>query len=532
MHMSLKLAELFGDNMVLQQGKKVNIWGSGTPNQIVTVRVQDKSCQTRVAEGGQWRVEVPELKASKQETLTVHSGDEEIILKNVAIGEVWLAGGQSNMEFFMRYDKDFNETVKHCENSDIRFFDYPEVPAERFRDTKDYSEYGFWRLCNEENIQYYSAVAYYFARDLQKALDVPVGIVACNCGGTRACCWMDEASVQKYGPIWQEEYEAGVAAIKDLKAAEEVYANNPMCDKAHPFDNEFTDRLLYGLSEEEMLAQLAQLAPNGDMSEMNPIGPWHEWRPSGLYHTMLKHVAPYTIRGVIWYQGESDDIHADIYEGMMEGVIRCWRKEWNDELPFIMTQLAPLGEALPPGGRYYPLIRDAQEAVVKKLPQVYCASIGDVGSGHDIHPKEKQPVGHRMALLARGHVYGENILCEAPMLEDAVYADGQIDLSFSNAEEGLLLKNHEDQMKSSDSLSANKAQGSAHVNALTVYVSDHVVNEALYDVTLKDNHMLITFKSVQPTAGTIKISFARTSYYEVNVYNVADIPMKPFFVEV
>ncbi len=509
--MNLKLAELFGDNMVLQQGKKVKIWGSGIPNQIVTVKVQGKICQTRVAEGGQWWAEVPGLKASKQETLSVQSGDEEIVLKDVAIGEVWLAGGQSNMEFFLRYDKDFRETVKTCENQDIRFFDYPEIPTERFRDTRDYSEYGFWRLCNEENIQYYSAVAYYFARDLQKDLDVPVGIVACNCGGTRACCWMDEASVQKCGPVWQEEYEAGVAAIKDLKAAEEAYANNPMCDKAHPFDNEFTDRLLYGLPEEEMLAQLAQL---GDMSEINPIGPWHEWRPSGLYHTMLKRVAPYTIRGVIWYQGESDDIHADIYADMMEGVIRCWRKEWNDELPFIMTQLAPFGEAMPPGGRYYPLIRDAQEAVVKKMPQVYCASIGDVGSGYDIHPKKKQPVGHRLALLARGHVYGEDILCEAPMLEDAVYADGLADLTFSAAEGGLIVKNH-----------------TVHVNALEIYENDKVLPETAYDVTLQNNHMLIHFKDTQPAKGTLKISFARTSYYEVNIYNLADIPMKPFEVE-
>ena len=162
--MNLKLAELFGDNMVLQQGKKVKIWGSGIPNQIVTVKVQGKICQTRVAEGGQWWAEVPELKASKQETLSVQSGDEEIVLKDVAVGEVWLAGGQSNMEFFLRYDKDFRETVKTCENQDIRFFDYPEIPTERFRNTKDYSEYGFWRLCNEENIQYYSASSLLFCK--------------------------------------------------------------------------------------------------------------------------------------------------------------------------------------------------------------------------------------------------------------------------------------------------------------------------------------------------------------------------------
>ncbi len=511
--MHLKLSELFGDNMVLQQGKKVKIWGTCNPGQTVTVKVQGKDCQCSVADDGQWMAEISELTASRQETLVVQSGDEEIVLKNVAVGEVWLAGGQSNMEFFMRYDKDFKETVKNCENPDIRFFDYPEVAAEKFRNTKDYSEYGFWRLCNKENLQYYSAVAYYFARDLQKDLNVPVGIVACNCGGTRACCWMDEASVQKYGPIWQEEYEAGVKAIEDLEAAEQVYANNPMCDKAHPFENEFTDRLLYGLSEQEMLEQLLPLMESGETGNMNPIGPWHEWRPSGLYYTMLKHVAPYTIKGVIWYQGESDDIHADIYADMMEGLIRCWYREWNEEFPFIMTQLAPLGEIIPPGGKYYPAIRDAQEAVVKKMSQVYCASIGDVGSKHDIHPKEKQPVGHRLALLARGHVYGENILCEAPMLESAIYENGQVDIKFANAWDGLTLKG-------------------SHANALIIYENDKVVDEDFYDIELKNQHILIRFKKIKPEKGTLKISFARTSYYEVNIYNTADVPVKPFVVEI
>lgn len=526
----LKLAEVFGDHMVLQRGKPVKIWGKAVSGALVEVEIQGKQVQTTVKSDGTWQAQLSELEASECETMKVTCGEEELTLNDVAVGEVWLAGGQSNMEFFMRYDRDLKEVVKTCENPKIRFYDYPEISTERQRQTKTYLDFGFWRVCDSENLQYYSAVGYYFAKYLQEALDVPVGIVGCNWGGTRACCWMDEASVMRYGAIWQEEYETGLANIRDLKAAEAAYENNPICDRTRAFSDPFMDRMLYGLSREELeMFSMKMNDPSGaDFEFFNQIGPWSEWRPSGLYHTMLEHVSPYTVRGVLWYQGESDDIHADLYESMLTGLIRCWRSLWGEELPFIIVQLAPYGEMMPPGGKFYPILRCAQENVSKSEPSVYMAVTGDVGHDFDIHPKEKQPVGRRMALLARGHVYGEDILCEAPAVADVVRTGSEIKITFDHADGGLTLKGDT-------------------VNALAIRVdgaqaqipADH------YSARIEGTQMIIRFDEdvlkdestmkgddVQTDDAAVVVEFARTPYFEVNVYNASDIPVRPFEVKV
>lgn len=507
--MRLEVDEIFGENMVLQQEKPVAIWGKGVPKETIEISIQGHLVKTSVAEDGSWKAVIPELKASEQEVLLIQSKTKQIKYQNIAVGEVWLAGGQSNMEFFMRYDKDLTVSIEKCENSKIRFFDYPVVPSEKDRNTKDYSEFGLWRICNKENLQYYSAVAYYFAQNLQKKLGVPLGIVGCNCGGTHSCCWMDENRVKKYGEVWMKDYEDGVKQIDDLEKAEKAYRNNPMTDKAHPFANSIADKMMYGMSPEEMQQMFASVMQGEDGVNMNLIGPWHEWRPSGLYHTMLKHVAPYTIRGVIWYQGESDEDHPEIYADMMKGVIECWREEWGECLPFLMTQLAPFGDKVGTGGTYYPELREQQEIVTKRIKDVYCASIGDVGNEYDIHPKEKQPVGRRLALLARGYVYGEKILCDAPVVDTRKNEEDKIIINFLNAQGGLHLKGTE-------------------VNSLQILHNGQIVDSQEYHCKIVENQLQILFEKKKEDMETYKIEFAKTPYYEVNLYNEAEIPVKPF----
>ena len=193
-----------------------------------------------------------------------------------------------------------------------------------------------------------------------------------------------------------DDYEEGLRKIPDIEAAEEEFYNSPMADHTNPFANEMTNRMLYGMSEKELLQLFTQFSG----SDVMVIGPWHEWRPCGIYHTMAERVIPYAARGVIWYQGESDEDHPDIYADMMEGLIGLWRNKWGIDLPFIMTQLAPLGTTIGKGGEEYPKLREQQRIVAGRVENVYLCSIGDVGNSYDIHPKEKQPVGHRMALIA------------------------------------------------------------------------------------------------------------------------------------
>ena len=200
---------------------------------------------------------------------------------------------------------------------------------------------------------------------------------------------MDEESVEKYGKVWRLDYEKGLEEIQDYEAEETAYLNNSFTDKSRPFDNPVADRMMYGISKEELEKSFQKMAESGG----NKVGPWHEWRPSGLYHMMVQNIAPYTVKGVIWYQGESDEEHPDIFADMIEGLVKCWRREFKQELPFLMVELAPFGEIIGNGGKYYPRLRDQQVKAAEKLDHVYLVSSGDVGSEDDIHPKEKKPIG-------------------------------------------------------------------------------------------------------------------------------------------
>ena len=505
--MSLKTAEFFQDNMILQREKEVRIWGTAEPECPVTIRIQGKECVTESDEHGRWEGTISGLTASVSEDLEICSGTETIVLKDVAIGEVWLAGGQSNMEFPMYYDKDYEAALHFCENPMIRIYDVPKAASEEHFERKDYSLFGFWRKANRDNLKYFSAVAWFFARSLQEDLKVPVGIIGCNWDGSRSACWMDRETLERCGAVWLREYEEALEGIEDPEQAKEAYFSSPM-DVSRPFDNEFKVRMMRGLSFEELTELFASFADGGPLTPA--IGPWHEWRPLGLYEHMLKTVFPFTFRGVIYYQGESDENHPEIYADMLEGLIACWRKGFRDEdLPFLMTQLAPLKEVFGNGGRYFPVLREQQQIAADRISNVYLASISDAGHPFDIHPKRKKPVGERLAVLARGHVYGENILCEAPCGIKMERDGDHLSILCSNAEGGLYLVG-----SSLNALSIETAEGKT-------------LSEDEYTVSVMGDRIVIAMSAPHKN-DALRVRFAETPYYEVNLYNMAGLPMMPF----
>ncbi|MBE5912636.1 MAG: sialate O-acetylesterase [Pseudobutyrivibrio ruminis] len=506
--MGLKLGEIFKDGMVLQRDKEINVWGTAESGSTINVSLKGKNYSVETDVKGEWKVCIPALSASFGTEMIVSDGVDKICIEDVLIGDVFVAGGQSNMEFFMRYDKDFDKVVQTCENPLIRFYDIPEISTSEEPQMHDYSLFGFWRKATPEDLQYFSAVGYYFARTMQEHLQVPIGIVGCNWGGTRSCCWMDEESVEKYGPVWMRDYEEQVASITDMEEAKQKYLTNMISDKSHPFDNPIDDKMMYGnVSKEELEGMMDAFA---ELDSISVLGPWHPWRPCGCYHYMLNQIASYTVKGVIWYQGESDSAHPEIYADMMEGLIKCWRRDWNDELPFFMTQLAPFGTEIMQDALYYPELRQQQELVTKRVNNVFLASIGDVGNYMDIHPKEKQPVGHRLALLALGHLYNEKILCDAPMSNFSETKDGQIIIHFSNASGGLFLKGDT-------------------INAISLIDETNKDIDAVnYSTTIEDESLIITVNNDEVVKA---VSFAETPYYEVNLYNMSKIPVMPFRVE-
>ncbi|MCF0133853.1 MAG: 9-O-acetylesterase, partial [Blautia sp.] len=422
-------------------------------------------------------------------------------LLDVAVGEVWIAGGQSNMEYAMKFEKHYQEETLICQDEAIRFFDYPEVSYPQQEQDFDYSRMGVWRICDAENLGYFSAPAYYALKKLRHDLNTPVGILGCNWGGTSACCWMSEEAVEKYAKPWLTDYEEGVKQIPDLEQYVDNYRKDPKMDKGNPLEDEWNLVFMPGVSREKQEEMMEEFS----MEDFPPIGPCHFSRPSNLYHMMLEQVAPFTVRGVLYYQGESDDLHPHIYARVLEGLTGCWRKLWQEDLPFIMVQLAPFDQWLHCNGSQFPVLRRQQEIAADTLQGVYLASTSDIGDPYDIHPKEKRELGRRLALLAEHHIYGMEVKCQAPRLAEVVQNAKAVALRFDYAYDGLILKGEE-----IPCLILKDRKGKSLKPICT-------------EVTDKDTVTLTLAK----TETVSEVWLAYEPYYEMNLYNSENLPSHP-----
>lgn len=500
----LKAAAIFQNNMILQRGKYLTIWGTGTPGECVSAKIQEKSAQTVTDTDGNWRLELPPLDASGEEQLVIESESGYINYNEVAVGEVWVAGGQSNMEFWMRYEKHKEEAMKDCPDQDLRFYDVPEICYDGQLAEFDYSRQGFWRKASEEDLEYFSAVGYYFQRKLKNELNVPVGIIGCNWGGTTACAWMNPDTVRKAGEPWMKDYEDRVASM-DMEEYWKEQHGNPMNDKGSPFADHFGELILPGTANEEELEAFFSLLPDNyeDYIDLQP-----QAIPGSLYEHMVKSIAPYTIKGFLWYQGESDDVPGRnvLYKDMLSGLIADWRKLWEDEkLPFLIVQLPGFDcWLMNKEENHYPVIRRCQEAAADSLNDTYLCSISDAGEEKDIHPKDKKTVGIRLALLAWGHVYGSDILCDAPRAESARRNGRGLEITFDHAEGGLEIKGDQ-------------------LNALQIFAGE---KELEYSAYAEGNQLIIRLN--HPLDEPLAVKFAQTPWYRVNLYNRAEIPAVPF----
>ena len=503
----IKLAKIFQSGMTLQRNKAVRIWGISDCAQSVTVKIDGKPVLADEKINNEFVLTLPAREAGINCILSIEGTEDQITLDQIDFGEVWLAGGHSNMQFHLRYDEEASVQMAAASDQHLRFFDVAEYAFAGEADDgfKDNSGWDRWMSFNPDDAAHFSAVGFYFSRILRQKLNVPVAVVGCNWGGTSAATWLDRKWLETDSDlrIYISEYEAG---LKQLDM--ETYAEkNRLTRKklASPMFIELFDQLLYGDPDENMLARLAEYAPTMFSS---PLGPHDANRPGGLYESMLSHVKGLSCAGVIWYQGESDVGHASLYAKLFSRMISCWRRDWNEILPFLFVQLAPFGSWLGSTGEQFPVIRRQQDWVSKHVANTYMASIMDSGMEHDIHPKRKRPVGERLALLAIGKVYDQAILCESPELLQAEHERDTLTLAFKNTGSGLRLKG-------------------SQINALQVLADKKPVSSysALTDV----NHLILRSESF---AGTrLTVLFAQTPYCEVNLYNSADIPAKPFIWE-
>ncbi|MBO6158962.1 MAG: hypothetical protein J6P72_06855 [Firmicutes bacterium] len=520
------LADIFQDGMVLQRGKKVRIWGTSDKKQEIQVYLNEKEL-LRDTVCGDFELFLPPQDAMENAVIRLvgksvpeNNGQtdqqrDEIRLVNVDFGEVWIAGGQSNMEFMLKYDASGDELIRNADDPHLRFFDVGEFCFEGEREEKLKflaSHWDRWHFFEPEEAPYMSAVGIYYALKLRERLGVPVGIVGCNWGGTSASCWLPEEDLRQDPElkVYMDEYDQAVFRIKDMQTyiqKDKDYRTRTGSESAqHSSDN-----MLKNESLKPMNPFLKPLT--GLFSAMHPMGPRHEWRPAGLYYTMQQRIAGFTCKGVIWYQGCSDDIHARLYARLLTKLIARWREDWRETLPFLFVQLAPFESWMNSTGANYPVLRAQQQYVADHVPDCYMASIMDIGSRFDIHPKNKKPVGERLSALAMHYVYqiaGEEEAYEAPRISRIRREGPALRVKFDFAPDGLELTAEESPF--------------AGLEYLFRIWADRKPVKASY--TIVGDEILIHSPGIQE-ADEICISFANRPYEIVNLRAKGGFPARP-----
>ena len=401
----LRLPNLFSHNLVLQQGQPAPIWGWGNDGDTVTVTFRGKKTSAKV-QNGKWMLKLPSQKAGGPDVLTVTEGKKSIQLTNVLVGEVWVASGQSNMEFALRRSFESGPDIAASANPLIHLLHVPKTRLDA--PTNDIG--ATWTECNPDTTPDFSAVAYYFANDLQKARGVPVGIIESSWGGTPCEAWTRHAQMES-NPDFKKEIADGDAAAKLYQQHRAAFEKHRAEAKAHK--KAFTEK-----------------------------EPKQGWVPGELYNGMIAPLVPFAMRGAIWYQGENNASNTERawrYHKLFPNMIRNWRQDWNEgDFSFLLVQLAPFKPIQhQPNESDWASVREAQLRATQILPNVGMAVITDVGEEHDIHPTKKQPVGARLALAARAISFGEKIEFSGPIYKKHASNGDKIILSFDHVGHGL-----------------------------------------------------------------------------------------------
>lgn len=475
----VKLPALVGDNMVLQQKTKVNLWGWAAPNEKIKIQLgwQDLPVEIAADAQGNWKTTVGTPSGTEiPYTITIEASNK-IVLNNVLIGEVWICSGQSNMYFPVGREegtwktgvKNYEEEIKNADFKSIRLFTVLTRASQKPLDDVT----GSWKLCNSENIKSFSAVAYFYGRDLYQSLKVPIGLIASSWGGTKAEAWTSQAVLEEntnFLPILEQD-------AKNEKV--------------------FQEKL------ETYYADLAKerLANNGNSDKTQLKKPKKEENKTSyvLYNAMLHPLINYTMKGVIWYQGESNAEKAFLYRSLFPAMVKNWRSDWNQgDFPFYFVQIAPhKGQNAD--------IREAQLIASKTIPNTGMVVTTDIGNETNIHPIDKQTVGYRLALIAKAKTYGQNkLVFSGPMYNHMKIKKHKIQLFFDEVENGF--KKSKEDLKEFEVAGNDQVfyPAEAKIDGKTIVVSSSKVKEP------------------------IAVRFAWKPTPAPNLFNAEDLPASPF----
>ncbi len=479
----VRLPSIISDHMVLQAETPATVWGSAEPGEKVTVKFDGNAVDTAAGPEGRWNVKLPNLKAGTAGELTVE-GKNALTVKDVVVGEVWVCSGQSNMEWRVAGAANPAEEKAAATFPLIRMFTVQKAPnLEPQEDCK-----GKWEVCSPETVSGFSAVGYFFGRHLFTTLKQPVGLIHTSWGGTPAEFWTPLpvlAQDPDFQPIVQN-WEKKKAAYPEAKAK--------------------FDAAMEKWRAAEKTAKESGNTPPAPPRE--PQGGGAFGAPGCLYNGMIAPILPYTIRGAIWYQGESNAGQARLYRKLFPTMILSWRRAWSADFPFLFVQLANFNaRKLPatdqPTDSQWAELREAQ-AMTLDLPRTGMAVAIDIGEANDIHPKNKQEVGRRLALAAEATVYYRDQEYSGPLFAGAQVEDGRLRLSFR----------HSTGLKPKD---GGKLKGFAIAGADRKFV--------WADAEIDGDHIVVSSPQV---AEPVAARYAWADNPECNLINATGLPASPF----
>jgi sialate O-acetylesterase len=408
----VKPMSLFSDNMVLQRDMPLPVWGMALPGETVTVTLAGHKAHATADSQGRWMAKLPAQPAGGPFEMTI-AGKNTITLKNVLVGEVWLASGQSNMDMKLPSAAGGPEAVQQAGDPSLRFFSAGlTLATEPARDVR-----GAWRVSTPQEAANWYAAAYFFACDLRQTLGVSVGILQAAQGWTPAEAWTSRKALlaDPQLKIIVDRWDLWMAASPGAKQLHEKK-----------------------MAEWKQAAARAKAA--GKPVPPQPPAPSSAdfmHRASSLYNGVIAPMTPYPIRGVLWYQGETNASRADQYRRLFPAMIRDWRTAWGlGDFPFLFVQIAPLDTG---GGVDSAEHRDAQREALA-VPNTAIVVTLDIGDAKDEHPKNKKEVGRRLSLAAQKLAYGRDVVFSGPIYRDMKVQGSEVRIRFDQVHGGLVAK--------------------------------------------------------------------------------------------
>lgn len=422
---------LFTDNAVFQQKQAIPVWGNADPNEPITVSMNGESATTSADANGAWSVKLKAIPAGGPYTLTITgTPGDTLTLKNVLVGEVWLCGGQSNMQYCIGEAFGHDSSLKDSlADPMLHFVMIPHVVALTPQTTVE----GGWQEASDHMNDNLTAVGFYFARELRKTLGVPVGLINDNWAGQSAQSFTSRDALQAAPELRHHlDREAAYATTEYPKALDDYKAR---------VDKYNVEMAKFDADTAAAKAAGSPLPTNPPKTPWKPISP-DQWLGGAtrLYNGMIAPIIPYGIRGVIWYQGETNAMSTGgwDYKTLLPIMIKDWRTRWGQgDFPFLLVQLAPYKDitSTPQQKSGWAELREAQRLTAASLPNVGMAVITNLGDQKNIHPTRKKPVGERLALIARAQVYGEkNLEYTGPVFESIQVEGGKIRVKFTHAD--------------------------------------------------------------------------------------------------